>query len=418
MTEPAPHIRFRIFPQAVFAGEPARLTTIALTRRVGEVGPGPQDARLYAIEAEDKPPYDGRTLPPWRGPASPAAPPGPDGHFDHLAPGQPGFRAAHLYACARFTLDCWERFAERPIRWHFADAYPRLELAAIGPWRNAHMGWGYLEAGRRGPGIGEDYALNFDVIAHEIGHALLMSAAGPFDPARSPPDYAAFHEASADLVALIAALHLPPVRAEVLDATQGDLDSVNRLTRFGEISHTRQIRLANNRATMADFAAGWRHEHDLALPALGGFFDHFVDLYHALLVADGVIAPELEDLADRAEADPALRTALRRGFARAYALNPQGFDDALCDARDALGALLAELWPLADPERFRFVDLPALAAEAERRATGGRFRRMLARNLLRRNFTRIPLGPRRGADRHSHFHSARTVIPVNNASTI
>ena len=41
-------------------------------------------------------------------------------------------------------------------------------------WENAQSGYGYLELGReRGiDGAAYPYALNFDVIAHEIGHAI------------------------------------------------------------------------------------------------------------------------------------------------------------------------------------------------------------------------------------------------------
>src|SRR6185312_7865527 len=98
-----------------------------------------------------KQPYDtGRRpglRPPWPGPYGPAALPGPGGQFDHLRPGDPGFRLAHLYGCARFALDVWEVYLGRAIPWHFGRNYGRLELVALHGWDNAHMGYGYLEVG-------------------------------------------------------------------------------------------------------------------------------------------------------------------------------------------------------------------------------------------------------------------------------
>ena len=120
------------------------------------------------------------------------------------------------------------------------------------------MGYGYLEVGERraaGRHASPTTALNFDVIGHEIGHALMMAFAGRFSPDRVTADYEALHEASADWAAMIASLHLDAVVEELLETTRGDLDTANRLNRFAELSSTRQIRIANNHRTMWDFAA-------------------------------------------------------------------------------------------------------------------------------------------------------------------
>ena len=57
-----PHVRLRIFPQSPLVGAMPRLETITVSPRVGSVGPGPSDRRMYAIEAPGKRPYrPGRT---------------------------------------------------------------------------------------------------------------------------------------------------------------------------------------------------------------------------------------------------------------------------------------------------------------------------------------------------------------------
>lgn len=417
-----PRVRVCIYPQSPLGG-PARLETVALSLRVGEVGPGPQDARIYTIDAPTKPPY-GRpspnatgprpAAPPWRGPVGPDAVPGPDGQLDRLRPADPGFRLAHLYGCVRFALDVWEGYLGRPIPWHFARDRARLELVALRGWQNAHMGYGFLEVGAFGlpDGTLSDYCLNFDVVAHEVGHAMMMSFAGQFAPDNVTGDYEALHEASADWAAMIASLHLPAVTDELLETTRGDLDATNRLNRFAELSPTRQIRRANNPRTMWDFARGWDSEHDLALPLTAAFFDAFVAVYKAILLRHGAIPPVLDDIAEMAEREPAWRGRTRAGFARAYARHPARFHDALAEARDVAATMLVAIWRRAEPTRFRLADILPILGEVDRGAFGGALRPVVAGTFRRRGIGIVPPGPRLrppGAD--SHIHSERTACP-------
>lgn len=416
------HVRVRLYPQSPTGGPqsaPKRLETVILLPRAGEVGPGPLDARIRTLDAPDKRPYgngngSGLALPPWHGPIGPPALPGPDGHFDHLRPGDPGFRLAHLYGCVRFALDVWEVYLGRPIPWHFGRDFGRLELLALRDWDNAHMGYGYLEVGAYPLDDGSlaDYCLNFDVVAHEVGHAMMMTFAGPFPPDRVTPDYEALHEASADWAAMIASLHLTTVAEELLETTRGDLDTANRLNRFAELSATSQIRTANNTRTMWDFARGWDNEHDLALPLIAALFDAFVAVYKAILVRHGAIPAALDDIAEMAERQPAWRGRARAGFARAYARHPARFHDALAEAREVAAAMLVAIWNRADPTRFRLGDIRAILEEVDLRRFDGNLRPIVADAFLRRGIGLVPPGPRLrppGAD--SHLHSTRTLIP-------
>jgi hypothetical protein len=407
-------VRLRIFPQSPLGGGLPRLATITVSPRVGTVGPGPSDRRMYALEAPDKRPYTpdrAQAVPPWRGPIAPPTPPSRTGHFDHLVPGEPGFRAVHLYGCARFALDVWEQHLGAPVQWHFARHFERLELIALRDWPNAHMGYGFLEAGERRVGRGvADYALNFDVIGHEIGHALMMAFAGTVRPDRVTGDYEALHEASADWAAMIASLHLTPVIEELLESTRGDLDTANRLNRFAELSSTRQIRLANNRRTMWDFAAGWTSEHEIAQPLIAALFDAFVEIYKEVLVRHGAIPRALDDLADMAEREPAWRGRVRAGFARAYSRHPERFHAAVAEARGIAAAMMVGLWRRADPTRFRLADIGPILAEVDAIRFGGALRPIVMGCLARRGIGIVPLGPRlRPPGRNSHLHSERTM---------
>lgn len=409
------HVRLRIFPQSPLAGGTPQLVTVAVRPRAGLVGPGPADRRMYAIEAPEKRPYGAGarpSMPPWGGPIVPPALPSRAGHFDHLRPGDPGFRAAHLYACARFTLDVWEKYLGRRVDWHFSRHFRRLELVAVGLWSNAHMGYGFLEAGQRQlpDGSVADLALDFDVIGHEIGHAMMMAFAGTQPSSRFTGDYEALHEAAADCASMVAALHLTPVVEGLLEETRGDLYNANRLTRFAEFSPTRQIRLANNDRTLWDFAAGWYDEHDLSQPLLAAFFDAFVEIYKEVLVVHGAIPRALDDLAGMAMRDASWRGRVRAGFNHAYARHPDRFHAALAEARDVAATMMIGLWHLAEPSRFRLSQIPEILEEVDLAGFRGRLRPIVADAFTRRGIGLVRPGPRLAPPgSNSHLHSERTM---------
>jgi hypothetical protein len=132
--------------------------------------------------------------------------------------GIPQFHAQNVYALVMRTLTRFEQALGRRVSWGFgghqlkvvphafADAnafYSRGDEALL---------FGYFD-GRRG---GTIYTcLSHDVVVHETTHALLDGLRGRFiDP--SSPDQAAFHEAFADIVALLSVFSLEGVVEEVL----------------------------------------------------------------------------------------------------------------------------------------------------------------------------------------------------------
>ncbi len=265
---------------------------------------------------------------------------------------------------------------------------------------------------REGPdGLIDEYALNFDVVAHEIGHALVLALSGPFVPGETTGEIEAFHEMSSDWVALIAALHFDSVVNELLDSTFGDLDSFNRLSRFAEVSSNSQIRLANNKRTLYDFEAGWKSEHDVAKPLIGAFFDTFIDIYHELLVEYGAIPPSLERLADAAERDRSLRTRMRRGFQLAYDRRPDLFRMALRGSRDIIARTLARFLYDLDSEKDVFQYFWTLLSNGTvHQCTFAES--IFGDHFKRRGIGQTVLGPRieKGSIR-SHTRSTRLTIP-------
>jgi hypothetical protein len=416
--------RFNLFAQPPFGDPAARPEVVVVSSPRGTVGPGPSDHRMYVVDPVGKRlPYGLNHgpfgtpfvyLPPWTGLALAPALPDENGHFDYLRPGMPGFEAAHLFGAVRFTLDVWERYLGGPLPWHFAGRFDRLELSLLGDWDNAQYGYGFLEAGSHVEPDGAvlPFSLNFDVIAHEVGHAIVYAVVGLPDPDAEYPEYLGFQESAADCISLIAAMHFPSVLEEVLESTSGNLYRFNRIARISEFSHTRQMRMASNDRTMADFARGWSDEHDLSQPLTGAIFDTLVDLFHEGLVAEGLITPEIEDLADRAEDDARLRPILQEEFDRAFALAPARFLAALEDARDLLGHMLAAVLVALRADWLDYGAIARLLLAIDQHEHGGALSRIIARNFDRRLIGRVTPGPRLAAPgRHSHTHSSRTLLP-------
>ena len=422
--EEAPGTRFLLFPQPQFLDEFQLPELVEVSSPPGTVGPGPSNERMYTIYPVGKPePYgvqesgpgsSGRFLPPWQGETLAPALPDENGHFDHIDPADPAFEAAHLFGSAHFTLDVWEGYFGRPIPWHFRRDFDRLELTMLPTMDNALIGWGFLETGGTTE-YGDEYrpySLNFDIVAHEIGHAIIYSEVGIPSPENVSGEYYGFHESAADLVALLTSLHFGSVVDDVLKNTHGNLYTLNKLSRFAEMSVNNQIRLAANNSVLSDFAHGWTDEHDLAQPLTGAMFDILVDVFHERLLWHGVIPPEMEDLSDRLEGTPQYAPVMQALFDRHYATNPEGFRRALLEARDYLGTYLADAWRLLDPDMLSYFGVGQALEEVDQAITGGQFLRIIRGNFQMREIGLVVPGPRLeppGAD--SHSASVRTFVP-------
>jgi hypothetical protein len=416
--------RFRIYPQPVVPGSVQEPEIVWVSSPAGTVRPGPSDERMYVIEPVEKRAAYGVAftsygtpflyLPPWRGSIHPPAMPDANGHFDHLDLGSPEFERAHAYGCVRFVLDVWERYFGRPIEWHFSSTSEQLEIGLLPGWDNGHVGWGFMELGGHATKEGEflPFSLSFDTIAHELGHLILYSEVGipPLDGVES--EYFGFHEAAADLTALIAVLHFDSVVSRLLEMTRGNLYTFNELNRFAELGEDEQIRIAGSDIKLSAFASGWTKEHDLSKPLTGALFDIFVDIFHESLLERGLISPDVEDLADQVQYVPQYEPLIQTLFNDAYAADPGGFREALLDARDDLGRALAQTWRLLPPDSLNYEDVAAVMLEVDLELTGGRYQRLIRNNFLWREIGLVQVGPRlEPPGDESHALSARTVTP-------
>ena len=382
--------RFRLYPQAPILESIGEPETVWIARPPELIRPGPADDRMYVVDAIGKDRYyDYPYLPPWRGPVNARVQAGPDGHFDHLEPGTREFMAAHMYGCLRFVLDVWERYFGAEIPWHFADEYQRLELVPMIEWNNAHSGYGFIEAGYARPGAMDPlpFALNFDVLAHELGHAFIYSLLGTPPQDRVGTEYIAFHESAADCVAMIAALDFDSVVDRLLLRTHGNIYLANELNRIGELSETTQIRLASQSLTLADVPdlrtpiaqLTQLQRHEMSLPLTGAVFDILAEVFQGLLVEDGLISRELDDLSRQAQAPSA--ALVQAQFDRAYAGRHDAFKRVLLDARDYVGRLLAATWQTLSWD-VSFARVAAALLAADRRIARGAGQRIITESVL------------------------------------
>jgi len=417
--------RFRLFAQAPFLPPFDEPETVWVSPPAGTVGPGPADGRMYVIDPIGKSlPYgetDGDSgnraylMPPWPGPIYPPALPDAQGHFDHIPITSPEFQLAHLYGVVRRTLDVWEGYFGHRIEWHFARNFDRLELVIQRNLiDNAYMGFGFLEVGYHPAHNGDhqSFTLNFDVVAHEVGHCIVYATVGVPDPGTADAEYYGFHESAADLTALIAALNFESALDDLLETSHGNLYTFNYVDRIAELSRNDQIRMAANPVTLLDFVDGWRDEHQLAQPMTGFVFDTLVDIFHEELVDRSLISASAEDLSDKLEESPDYCMVIQPIFDEAYAAAPELFRAALIAARDTLGTYLAETWRLLPPDNLSYVEVGRTLLAVDRMLSGGRYQRIIEVNLRERAIGYVKVGPRLGPPSpHHHFDETRLFIP-------
>lgn len=381
--------RFLLYAQPPVLESVRGPETVWVSPAPGRVGPGPADERMYVVDAVDKTaPYDLPSLPPWHGPRHPPAQSDSQGHFDHLDPASREFMSAHMYGTLRFVLDVWEHYFGTELPWHFAADYPRLELIPVVDWNNAHSGYGFIETGYARPGATDPqpFCLNFDVLAHELGHSFIYALFGTPPGNQLSAQYLALHEWAADCVAMIAVLHFDSVVDRLLERTSGNLYLPNELNRIGELSETEQIRLATHSLTLADVPAldtpadqlSYPQRHAMSLPLTGAVFDILVEVFEELLVEDHLISRELDRLS-RQEEDPPYEL-VQAQFDRVYAGRHEAFKSVLLDARDYVGNCLACAWRALSWDSG-FSDTAGALLAADRNVARGAGQTIMLENL-------------------------------------
>jgi hypothetical protein len=329
---------------------------------------------MFVVDAIGKLPYNRFVRPPYRGPAHDRVRPGPDGHFTHLEPGTREFSAATMYATVRRVLDIWEDYFGHVLEWHFEPDFARMELIPLVEWDNAQSGYGFLEFGYGRTASGTidhslPYCENFDVLAHELGHSIVFTEVGvPSSPADRAIDYGGMHEASGDLTAIIALLHFDSFVDYLLETTKGNLLTVNGLDRVGELSDSREIRVALNARRMSDVG---EEPHDRSLPLTGAIFDTMIEVFQQELVRRDLISADLREKSTNLPGTSADLVAIEEAFSVAFQGKEAEFKEALLLARDYLGRLLAVTWGSLSADFLTYHDVLRGLIRADRQIADG-----------------------------------------------
>lgn len=160
------------------------------------------------------------------------------------APCDPVFHHQMVYAVATNTYAAFRVALGREIVWSFGE--PRLVLRPHGVANNRRafydsdkkeISFGWYDAGTdvagRVPPYGRIFlCLSHDVIAHEVTHALLDGLRARFD-FDAHKEVGAFHEAFADLIAVLQRFSYSDVVKDAIRRTAGDLQTDPAVLRFG-----------------------------------------------------------------------------------------------------------------------------------------------------------------------------------------
>jgi len=349
--------RFLLYPQSPSTPGYDKPELVWISAPQGSILPGPANDRMYVVDPTGhKDPYEYPYLPPYNGHKAPPVEPSPDGHFDHIDPDSRAFLGVHLFGCIARVLDIWEGYMGRRIPWHFADSYERLEIIPMIEWDNAQSGWGMLEFGYKvmPDNRRELYALNFDVIAHELGHSILFSELGlPQDGLPPGPHFFAYHESIADLCSLISMLHFDTAADRLLRRGRGNLLAMNELNRVAELGDERQIRIAGNARKLSEVS---QEVHDHSRPFTGGVFDTIVQTYHDIAVDRGLVDLPAGSVPDARHQRADLESMYGSAFAADYEYKHFQLKEALEEARDIVANGLARSWDRLDCTSVTFQD--------------------------------------------------------------
>ncbi len=165
--------------------------------------------------------------------------------------GNPGFHQQMVYGVTMMTIAFFERALGRPVLWRprpnpvnpFDDSvfvrrllvrpHALAEANAYYSPSEVALLFGYFQAGADDPsdhvpGSMVYTCLSHDIVAHEATHAILDGIHRRFNEP-SNPDVLAFHEAFADLVALLQHFTIPEILEHEIRETRGNLEAESLL---------------------------------------------------------------------------------------------------------------------------------------------------------------------------------------------
>jgi hypothetical protein len=130
--------------------------------------------------------------------------------------------------------------------------------------------------------------------------------------------------------------------------------------------------------------------HDRSLPLTGGIFDIMVEVFQKELVKRNLITQDLADRSTQELSRDQDLDAIEADFAAAYAGNEAKFKDALLEARDYLGRLIALTWGELSPDFLTYHTILRGLLRADRQLTNGRHQQTIRECFAWREISLLP----------------------------
>lgn len=208
------------------------------------------------------------------------------------APGTEGFDAVHTFAVAHQALAMCQRAVGAPIKWQWngaGDSTPIEVFPHAGQTQNAFYSrtsrclkfFFFPKPGASTPAPTVFTCRSFDIVTHEMGHAILDSLKPGWLEANGHPESGALHEAFGDILAIFLTLsQLDQVEALIVQ-TKGDLHNKTFLSDLAEefglaLGRDNGLRNADNDKTMSQVSS---EVHDLSQVFTGGVYDVLADAF-------------------------------------------------------------------------------------------------------------------------------------------
>ncbi len=283
------------------------------------------------------------------------------GDLSALKPGTVAFQAAHLTVILTTAYDVWAGYFDSDFDWVGGKVLPVQPRA--GSDLNAYydrQALKFFYSTDASTARTMYTCESSDVAAHECGHAVLDAHHLDYWSSLHP-ETGAFHEAFGDITALLTTLHFPSVRARLLKETGGDLRQSSNVTRLaeelGKALYAQYGKNASGATFLRDLVNTFRYKDTWTLPAVAPLTRLSSESHSFSRVFSGAFYQILVGIYElKRKADDKLPA-----------------DEALVQARDEAGKLMATALVFAPPGDAVFRAIATSMFKAEQQLFGGAY---------------------------------------------